>query len=262
MWAVLPSDWTSRITRQSQIGRKGVPLVKARAFVLYWAQEYNMSRIETRLNAFPWYRTRIDGVGVHFLHVRSKHPNALPIVMTHGWPGSVVEFIDTNRWSIRRRPARNVSRATMPRRCAARCSFALAVRSTGRSRSQRSNDTTVATKGGYDHARRRPKRAVIPGVKELNEITTGQTDDPENLLVAPACNVESVFGVGSRTPSGPVVMPPHQQGRTHDRSRPTRQISHFFFCIRGAVYTCDKVATQQWDRPNIVDGVPPPDTRD
>jgi hypothetical protein len=82
---------------------------------------------------------------------------------------------------------------------------------------------------------RRVKRALMPGMEELNEMTIGRTDDPENPLVAPACEVASVFGAGSRTPSGPAVMLPRQQRRTHDRNRPTRQISHFFSCIPGAV---------------------------
>src|SRR5258708_34469614 len=53
-----------------------------------------MRRLEQRLNAVPQFRTQIDGLGIHFLHVKSKHSNALPIIMTHGWPGSVVEFLE------------------------------------------------------------------------------------------------------------------------------------------------------------------------
>ncbi len=72
---------------------QGVPLEKMRALADYWRTTYDMHRLEQRLNAFPQFRTRIDGLGIHFLHVKSKHPNALPIIMTHGWPGSVVEFL-------------------------------------------------------------------------------------------------------------------------------------------------------------------------
>ena len=73
---------------------QGLPLARARAIIDYWRDSYDMSRLEQRLNAFPQFRTSIDGLGIHFLHVRSKHTNALPILLTHGWPGSVIEFLD------------------------------------------------------------------------------------------------------------------------------------------------------------------------
>src|ERR1700747_70045 len=76
-------DWT-----------QGVPLQKAKALVAYWRDKYDWRRFEARINAFPQYRTQIDGVGIHFIHVRSPHQNALPIILTHGWPGSVVEFME------------------------------------------------------------------------------------------------------------------------------------------------------------------------
>ena len=76
------SDWS-----------QGVPLAKAQALIAYWRDKYNWRRFEARANAFPQYRTRIDGLGIHFIHVRSAHPNALPIILTHGWPGSFVEFM-------------------------------------------------------------------------------------------------------------------------------------------------------------------------
>ena len=72
---------------------QGVPLEKMKALADYWRSTYDMHRLEQRLNAFPQFRTQIDGLGIHFLHLRSKHPNALPIIITHGWPGSVVEFL-------------------------------------------------------------------------------------------------------------------------------------------------------------------------
>jgi pimeloyl-ACP methyl ester carboxylesterase len=74
---------------------QGVPLAKARALIDHWRDDYDWRRFEHRINAFPQFRTEIDGLGIHFLHVRSRHENALPIIMTHGWPGSVVEFLDT-----------------------------------------------------------------------------------------------------------------------------------------------------------------------
>ena len=61
----------------------------------YWAGEYDWRRCEARLNALPQFTTEIDGVEIHFIHVRSRHEDALPLIMTHGWPGSVVELLDT-----------------------------------------------------------------------------------------------------------------------------------------------------------------------
>jgi pimeloyl-ACP methyl ester carboxylesterase len=72
---------------------QGVPLKKAQALIAYWRDTYDWRRFEARVNALPQYRTRIDGLGFHFIHVRSPHPNALPIILTHGWPGSFVEFM-------------------------------------------------------------------------------------------------------------------------------------------------------------------------
>jgi pimeloyl-ACP methyl ester carboxylesterase len=72
---------------------QGVPLAKARALIEYWRTRYDWRRVERTLNALPQFRTQVDGLGIHFIHVRSKHPDALPIIMTHGWPGSVIEFL-------------------------------------------------------------------------------------------------------------------------------------------------------------------------
>src|SRR5258708_4475494 len=72
---------------------EGVPLAKMKALAAYWRSAYDFRPLERRLNAAPQYRTRIDGLGIHFVHVRSKHPHALPIALTHGWPGSGVELI-------------------------------------------------------------------------------------------------------------------------------------------------------------------------
>ncbi|EPX55564.1 Epoxide hydrolase [Cystobacter fuscus DSM 2262] len=72
---------------------QGVPLAKAQALIAYWRDRYDWRKFEARLNAFPQFRTQIDGLGIHFLHVKSSHANALPIVLTHGWPGSIVEFL-------------------------------------------------------------------------------------------------------------------------------------------------------------------------
>src|SRR6266849_1297532 len=71
----------------------GVPIAHARALVQYWESGYDWRRFETELNSFPNFRTLIDGLGIHFIHGRSPHPDALPILLTHGWPGSIAEFI-------------------------------------------------------------------------------------------------------------------------------------------------------------------------
>ncbi|MDN4053639.1 epoxide hydrolase [Massilia sp. YIM B02763] len=73
---------------------QGVPLAKAKALVAYWRDHYDWRKFEARLNAFPQFRTEIDGLGIHFIHAKSRHANALPIILTHGWPGSIVEFLD------------------------------------------------------------------------------------------------------------------------------------------------------------------------
>jgi epoxide hydrolase len=72
---------------------QGVPLAYLRELCGYWADGYDWRATEARLNALPQFRTGIDGLGIHFVHVRSPHPDALPLVVTHGWPGSLVEFL-------------------------------------------------------------------------------------------------------------------------------------------------------------------------
>jgi len=70
---------------------QGVPLATVRKLVQYWATEYDWRKVEAKLNSYPNFITEIDGLDIHFIHVRSKHENALPIIITHGWPGSIVE---------------------------------------------------------------------------------------------------------------------------------------------------------------------------
>jgi pimeloyl-ACP methyl ester carboxylesterase len=74
---------------------QGVQLETLQTIAQYWLDEYDSGRIEERLNALPQFVTEIDGVDVHFIHVKSSHENALPLIMTHGWPGSVIELIDS-----------------------------------------------------------------------------------------------------------------------------------------------------------------------
>lgn len=72
---------------------QGVPLAYLQELCAYWADDYDFAAAQQRLNRFPQFRTPIDGLDIHFLHVPSRHPNAMPIVLTHGWPGSFVEFL-------------------------------------------------------------------------------------------------------------------------------------------------------------------------
>ncbi|RZT39272.1 epoxide hydrolase family protein [Cupriavidus agavae] len=72
-------------------GTQGVQLATMQKLARYWATDYDWRRFEARLDALPQFVTRIDGVDIHFIHVRSRHPNALPVIITHGWPGSIVE---------------------------------------------------------------------------------------------------------------------------------------------------------------------------
>ena len=74
---------------------QGVQLAALQALARYWLDEYDFGRIAARLNALPQFVSEVDGVDVHFIHVKSPHENALPLIMTHGWPGSVIEMIDS-----------------------------------------------------------------------------------------------------------------------------------------------------------------------
>ena len=82
--------WPDRetVTDTSQ----GPPLEKIQALAAYWRDDYDWRRCEAMLNGFGQYRTSIDGLGIHFLHISSPEPDALPLILTHGWPGSVLEF--------------------------------------------------------------------------------------------------------------------------------------------------------------------------
>nr|WP_257993242.1 epoxide hydrolase [Cupriavidus pauculus] len=86
---ILATRWPTRetVTDASQ----GVRLNTVQQLARYWTAQYDWRKVEARLNALPQFKTTIDGVDIHFIHVRSKHPNALPVIITHGWPGSVIE---------------------------------------------------------------------------------------------------------------------------------------------------------------------------
>ncbi len=73
---------------------QGIPLSYARELCRYWVEEYDWLATEARINAIPQFRAETDGLGIHVLHARSPHETALPLLLTHGWPGSIVEFLD------------------------------------------------------------------------------------------------------------------------------------------------------------------------
>jgi pimeloyl-ACP methyl ester carboxylesterase len=86
---VLATRWPDRETVDDR--SQGIQLAKLQELVRYWGTDYDWRKVEARLNAWPQFMTEIDGLDIHFIHVRSKHDNALPLIVTHGWPGSVVE---------------------------------------------------------------------------------------------------------------------------------------------------------------------------
>jgi hypothetical protein len=86
---IAATRWPERetVTDESQ----GVPLATIQEVLRYWGKDYDWRKCETRLNALPQFVTEIDELDIHFIHVRSRHENALPLIVTHGWPGSVIE---------------------------------------------------------------------------------------------------------------------------------------------------------------------------
>src|SRR4051795_1309522 len=74
---------------------QGVQLATIEELARYWESDYDWRKAEAKLNALPQFTTQIDGVEIHFIHVKSAHENALPLIMTHGWPGSVIELLET-----------------------------------------------------------------------------------------------------------------------------------------------------------------------
>src|SRR5215475_1679215 len=90
---VAATRWPSRelVDDRSQ----GVQLASSRELARYWTTDYDWSRCAARLNALPQFTTEIDGIKIHLIHVRSRHEDALPLIMTHGWPGSVIELLES-----------------------------------------------------------------------------------------------------------------------------------------------------------------------
>src|SRR5512135_1248519 len=89
---IAATRWPSRelVTDRSQ----GVQLVPLLELARYWGADYDWRRCEAKLNALPQFTTEIDGLDIHFIHVKSRHENALPLIITHGWPGSVIELLE------------------------------------------------------------------------------------------------------------------------------------------------------------------------
>jgi hypothetical protein len=97
---ILATRWPEKETVSDQT--QGVPLATVKALAKYWATEYDWRKVEARLNSYPNFITKIDGLDIQFIHVKSKHKNALPlIIVTHGWPGSFFELLKDN-WPVHR----------------------------------------------------------------------------------------------------------------------------------------------------------------
>jgi pimeloyl-ACP methyl ester carboxylesterase len=90
---IAATRWPSKELVQDR--SQGVQLATMKALARYWTTEYDWRKCEARLNALPQFMTVIDGVNIHFIHVRSKHEDAMPLIMTHGWPGSIIELLET-----------------------------------------------------------------------------------------------------------------------------------------------------------------------
>jgi pimeloyl-ACP methyl ester carboxylesterase len=86
---IAATKWPKRETVPD--ASQGVQLATMQALARYWAADYDWRKVEARLNTLPQFMTNIDGLDIHFIHVRSPHPNALPVIITHGWPGSIIE---------------------------------------------------------------------------------------------------------------------------------------------------------------------------
>ena len=87
---VLATRWPERETVDDQ--SQGPQLAKLQELVSYWGTDYDWRKVEAKLNALPMFVTKIDGVDIQFIHVKSRHPKAMPLVITHGWPGSILEI--------------------------------------------------------------------------------------------------------------------------------------------------------------------------
>src|SRR5215813_12439749 len=90
---IAAARWPSRELVEDR--SQGIQLSTIQALTEYWTTDYDWRKVEAKLNALPQFKTVVDGVDIHFIHVKSEHENALPLIMTHGWPGSVIELLET-----------------------------------------------------------------------------------------------------------------------------------------------------------------------
>src|SRR5919112_3928267 len=90
---IAATSWPSKELVEDR--SQGVQLATMQELARYWETDYDWRKVEEQLNALPQFTTEIDGVDVHFIHVRSQHEDAVPLIMTHGWPGSVIELLET-----------------------------------------------------------------------------------------------------------------------------------------------------------------------
>ena len=88
---IAATRWPERETVNDDT--QGVRLDTIRKLADYWLKEHDWRKVEARINGYPNFVTEIDGLDIHFIHVRSRHPNAMPLIVTHGWPGSIVELL-------------------------------------------------------------------------------------------------------------------------------------------------------------------------
>src|SRR3712207_1275468 len=86
---IAATQWPEKETVADE--SQGVPLATMQDLARYWATDYDWRKVEAKLHALPQFITEIDGLDIHFIHVRSKHEDALPLIVTHGWPGSIIE---------------------------------------------------------------------------------------------------------------------------------------------------------------------------
>ena len=148
---IAATRWPEKETVADQ--SQGVQLATMQELVRYWGNEYDLRRFEARLNAFPQFLTEIDGLDIHFIHVKSPHENALPLIITHGWPGSVIEMLNVDRPA---QPTRRPTAATRRmrstwwfRRCPATGSPASRRRPAGAPSTSRDAWITLMERLGY-----------------------------------------------------------------------------------------------------------------
>src|SRR5215203_3837151 len=116
---IAATRWPEKETVADQ--SQGVPLATTRELARYWATDYDWRKVEAKLNALPQFITEVDGLDIHFIHVRSKHDKALPLIITHGWPGSILEqlklidrLVDPTTWGGSAADAFHVVIPSMP----------------------------------------------------------------------------------------------------------------------------------------------------